>query len=382
MKTLRLFFALLFCAAASHAAPLQGHLAYIQNGAAYVVTLPDGKAARLPESKDTFLVSMAPTGGSLLYFNRLKTGCRVFLSRPPYKTARRLDKPFGRFGPDSVQWTRDGAAVLLVSWEESYLCRPATGAFQSLPGGEATLSRDGRQIAFAAEGEIKLRQIGEKNRVLFSIRRSQPLFDALKSAKYPKNVRELQDEISPDLWKEANQWNFGSLAFSADGKTLWFVCNAGTGAGAAGNTTYCWFACDLKTGRLAVLSRLGAQFSRLPTNVSLSPDGKKLLYVTSVHSSAIENPCAVSVLDLLTQNETVVAKMTVEKKYNANLVYGACWSPDSRAVAASAFYYNTEKVVKWENWQPRDSDFTLYIRDLSNRTLKKISGAVSPSWGG
>ena len=178
MKSLRCLIALLFCAATSHAAPLSGRLAYVQNGAAYVVTLPDGKAARLPESGTTFLVSMAPTGGTVLYFNRLKAGCRVFLSRPPYKTARRLDKPFDSFRPNSVQWTRDGAAVLLASWEESYLFRPATGVFLRVPAGEAMLSRDGRQIAFAAEKEIKLRQSGGKERVLFSIHRPQPLLDA------------------------------------------------------------------------------------------------------------------------------------------------------------------------------------------------------------
>lgn len=382
MNPLRLLFTLLLCAATSHAAPLTGRLAYIQNGAAYVVSLPNGKPAKLPQSGNTFLVSIAPTGGSVLYFNQLKADCRAYLSRPPYKTARRLDKPFDRFKPDFAQWTQSGAAVLLASWEESYLFRPTSGTSLRFPDSQAALSRDGKQVAFATEKAIKLRRIGDKSeRVLFSVARPQPLFAALKRAKYPKNLHDLQSAISPDSWKDATMWNFGSLAFSADGKTLRFACNAGIGAGAAGNTTYCWFACDLKSGRLAALSKLGALYSRLPANVQLSPDGAKLLYVTSVHSSAIDNPSAVSVLDLRTQKEIALSKLTTAKKYDTNLVYGACWSPDNRAVAASALYYSTENVLKQENWQPRDADYTLYLRDLNNRTLRAIPGAVAPSWG-
>lgn len=381
MKSIRLLVALLFCAVTGHPAPLSGRLAYVQNGAAFVLMLPNGKPKMLPNSRGARIVSIAPKGGTVLFFVTQKQ-TRAFITRPPYAAAKLLPAPLDKFEPGNVQWTQDGASVLLASWDKSYLWHMATGKVLALPAGDATLSRDGSQVAFATEKEIKLRRMSDgSERVLFFIARPQPLFTALKSARYPKNLRELQDAISPDLWKDATMWNFGSLVFSADGKTLWFACNAGTGAGAAGNTTWCWFACDLQSGHLASLSKLGAQFSRLPGDIALSPDGKKLLYSESVHSSAIENPVAVSVLDLLTQRATIIAQMTIEKKYDANLIYGACWSPDSRAVAASAFYYDTQKIMKNPEWQPRDADFTLYLRDLNGRTLRRIPGAVAPSWG-
>ncbi len=386
MPSFRLLFALLLCAATSHAAALNGRLAYVQNGAAYVVALPGGTPKMLPNSRGARLVSMAPRGGAVLYFVPQKGNEeRGFIARPPYASTRALPAPLGtfdKFEPGNVQWSGDGQSALLASWDKSYLWRLSSGKIERVPGGEASLSRDGKQLAIAGEKELRLRDLSTgKERVLFSIARPQPLFDAMKRAKYPKNVKELADEISPDLWKDASLWNLGSLVFSADGATLWFACNAGTGAGAAGNTTWCWFACEAQTGRLAVLSRLGALFSRLPADAQLSPDGKKLLFVTSAHSSAIENPCAVSVLDLLTQKATEVLRPDERKGADTNLVYGTCWSPGSDMVAASALFYNTQTVMKNENWEPRNADYTLYIRDLQGRTLKSIRGAVAPSWG-
>ncbi len=370
------------CAASLHAAPLSGRLAYVQNGAAYVMTLPNGRPQLLPNSRGARLVSLAPSGGTVLYVVPQKGGERAFTTRPPYKSARALPASLAKFEFSNVQWSADASKVLLASWEKNYLWQPASNSLRPLPGGDGVISRDAKMLAYATEKELRLRDLATGNeRVLFSISKPQPLFDALKRAKYPKNLKELNDMVSPDMWKDTSNWNLGSQTFSADGKTLWFACNAGTSSGAAGNTTYCWFACDLSTGRLAALSKLGARFSRLPYTTELSPDGKKLLYVTSVHSSAIDNPCAVSVMDLLTQTSRDLLDWTENKQADSNLVYGTSWSPDSHAVAMSALFYELNTVMKTENWEPRNSAYTLYIRDLKGHTVKTMRGAVLPSWG-
>ena len=386
------FFAFLFSILPVQSATLSGRLVYQQHGAAFVLTLPDGKPQMLPDSHRARLVSIAPKGGTIVYFASQKgdgSDERGLISKPPYKTAQPLKLPRG-FAPSNVQWTRDGNKALFAAWEKSYLYHLPSGAMKVLPEGELTLSGDGKRLALATEKELRVRDLTSgKENVIFNVARPQMIFEALKRGNNQKNLKELTESIAPDLWKDAFQWRFGSCAFAADSSRLFWTCNAGTGAGAAGNTTFCWLSTDLKTGRTEVLSKLGAQFARLPFAVQLSPDGKKLLYAESVHSSAIENPVSVSILDLLTQKATYLEKLTDNKKADINLVNGLCWSPDSRAVAASAFYYNAETAwqqqlklsEKNQSWEPRDADFTLYIRDLQNRTLKKIPGAVAPQWG-
>jgi WD40 repeat protein len=391
MRLLQVFLALLAGVLPSHAA-LSGRLVYIQDGAAYVLSLPNGKPKKLPDSHRARLVFIAPTGGTVLYFSSKKgdgSDERGWISKPPYKTAQSLKLPKG-FAPYNVQWTRDGTKALLAEWDRSYLWHMPGGALKALPAGELALSRDGRLLAVSQTKELRLRDLTTgKERTIFSLARPKTVLEALKRARYPQNLKELNDAVSPDLWKDTSMWSFGSCAFAGDNSRLFWTCNAGTGAGAAGNTTFCWFATDLKTNRTEVLSKLGAQFSRLPYGVQLSPDGKKLLYGESVHSSAVENPVSVSILDLLTQKETYLEELTDKKNFDMNLVSGFCWSPDGRAVAASAFYYDADTIwkkqaelsKKEQSWEPRDSDYTLFIRDLNNRTLKKIPGAVSPQWG-
>lgn len=407
MRLLRFFLLLLICSLPAHAA-LSGHLVYRQNGAAFVLRLPNGKPQMLPNSHRARLVTIAPRGGNILYYASKKGDGSdeiARLSKPPYKTATVLKLPTG-FSPDKAQWTGDGNKILLSNWQKSYLYHVPSGALKPIFGDEPTLSRDGKLLAFNAENELHKRkgQVLEsifekelrvrdltsgKERVIFNVAHPQTVFEALKRGSNQKNLKELKNSIAPNLWKDASMWNFGSCAFAADNSRLFWTCNAGIGAGAAGNTTFCWFSTDLKTGRTSVLSKAGAQFARLPYDVQISPDGKKLLYAESVHSSAIENPVSVSILDLLTQRISSLERLTDNKKADLNLVNGMCWSPDGKAVAASAFYYDAatawkeqEKLsAKEQNWEPREGDFTLYIRDLNNRTLKKIKGAVAPQWG-
>lgn len=385
MRELRWIFLFLFCSIAAHAAPLSGRLAYVQNGSAYVMTLPNGKPLLLPQSRNARIVSIAPVGGTILYFvpksADASEGERVMMTRPPYKVAQSLKLP-EKFDPWRVQWTGDGKRALLVEWDKSFLWTPAYSTFKRLPGGDVDLSRDGKWLAYAGKTELRVREVANgKERLLFSTTKPQPLLEAFKRARHPKNLKDLTDTVSPDLWKDSEEWRVGSCVFAEDNSRLFWACNAGVGAGAAGNTTWCWFATDLKTGRIAVLSKVGAQYSRLPSEAQLAPGGQKLVYAASIHASAIENPVSVSILDLLTQKETYLEGLSDFKKYDTNLISGLCWSSDGRAVAASAYYYKLDDVAKIGNWQPRNNSFTLYIRDLSNRTLKKIPGAVSPSWG-
>ena len=385
MQIFRLLLALLLYAATSHAAPLSGRLAYVQNGAAYVMTLPNGKPQMLPNSRGVRLVSLAPVGGTVLYFVTQKGDTeRVFVARPPYRSAQALPAPldkFDRFAQRGLQWSGDAQTALFVASDKSYLWRPSSGKIEGAPGAfQAVLARDGKAMAYATEKELKVRALTtQREKVLFSSTRPEPMFAAVKRARNRRIAAEL-GETSPDTWKDSTMWDFGPLVFSADHKTLWFACNAGGGSGGGGNTTWCWFACDVKTGRLTVLERLGVELSRLPSDAQLSPNGQKLLFATSVHASGIDNPCWVTVLDLRTQKRTKVLSHNERKNADTNRLSGLCWSPRGDALAFSAVFYNT-RVVKTIDKMLALTDYTLTIRDLKGRTLKTIRGATMPDWG-
>jgi hypothetical protein len=389
--------------AAAAPAPLAGHIAYVQNRAAYVAPAAGGAPVRLPSSGGAYSVSLSPTDGTAVYFTSgvpdASTGARGYVSRPPYTEAKPLPAPFDRGRVASVVWSGDGRVAYLSSQDGSgaqAVFEPATGRLRRLADatfgseGVGGVSRDGRTAVYVT-GKNALavrrleanRTVTATERTLFSPASPRPLFAALAKAKRPERMRDLTD-TDPTYQRDPDNWVIGKPALMPDGKTAFFATNGGQGMGAAGNTQFGFFAADLSTGGLAALSKLGTFFGRVPHECLVSPDGKRMLFLSSVHNMAIDNPTGVFVVDLPTQAYRLLTEPG--RRDDTNLIDGVCWSPDGRYIAVSATYYNVEAALKASRAsdtfsEPRPSDYVLFIKDAATgRTVRRIPGAIRPSW--
>jgi len=243
----------------------------------------------------------------------------------------------------------------------------------------------GAYEAISTDTELRVRNTKTgAARTIFSTKKPQPMFDAINRAKFPKKLENLKGGIDPELWKGQYSWQLSDGVFSPDYSRVFFASNAGTGMGAAGNATWAFFAYDLKTNRLDVLSKVGEQFGRPPSPFLISKDGKHLLSSVSVHSSAIENPCYVLVVDLLTQQSRELVLSLPEAKGKANLLNNVIFSPDSKYVAASVYFYATAPLInsdKFEDFEPKDGDFTTYIFETqTGKLVRKIANSTVVNW--
>lgn len=376
------------------AAPLSGHLAFLARGTARVQTL-SGTVRTLPHSRGAQVVSLGPNGTAIYYIAppggmdkvpEAQKYLRGFLSRPPYRTARALPRlpRDAATAPPSIDWTGDGKTALLSGYESATLLTVASGAMRTVQTFGAGLSHDGSVLSYTTETELRVRFLPSgREKTLFSIKRPQALFDALHRAKNPKGVAEITKIIAPEDYKEARNWAFGAPAPDTNGRTIFFACNAGTTEGASGNTQFALFAADTLTGKISVLSKLGTFFGRTPSQMLVSPDNRRLLFSVSGHSSAVQNPSSVYSVDLRTQASRTLLD-TTQGKLDSNFIGGASWSPDSRSVAVSAFFYDSEKAMQELSSDhevlPRDEQYTILLRDaVTGRILKSLHGN-SPSW--
>jgi hypothetical protein len=372
--------------------PTTGRLAYLKNDAAWVEPVGNGTAAaapavRLPRSEDAERVFLSPVHGAALVFTAGKGGARGVLVPPPFREARPLPAPLGvRVIPDVI-WSGDGRVAFCSVQDLVGAFRPATNNWQRLPFPAVhSAARDGAVVTWATEETIGVGwpETG-RYRTLFSARSPDPLLRALRLAKRPERVRGLAD-TDPALFKDPMQWRLGSPALAPDGKTAFFAANAGGGAGASGNTLFAFFAADVATGRLSVLSRLGTFEGRVPFGAGVcrvSPDGGRLLFVTSLHNMAVDNPTSVFVVDLLTQAARELVGRAPHRKDNTNLVDGVAWSPDGRFVAASVLFYDVAAVLRQDGWEPRPDAYTLFVFDAATgRVVRRIAGARRPAWSG
>lgn len=367
---------------------LIGRLAYLQGGAAYVAPAAGGgPATRLLPGRNAWRVTLSPANGTALVFTA-PAGAPAsggFASRPPYREARLLPFPLHPGSAPEVVWSGNGERAFCTAETWCGVYRLADNAFQRLRFPTVhSATHDGRVVAWATDDAVVVGWTDTgKTKTLFSTGRPAAVLAALRAARRPDRLQGLADP-EPTLWRDPNNWQIGAPALTPDGKKVLFAANAGQGMGASANTTFCFFAADVATGRLAVLSKLGAFFGRVPAEAgecAVSPEGGRLLFLSSAHSSAVENPRSAYVVDLLTQNSRELLHTDPAHRKHTNLTDGACWSPDGRQVAVSVLYYDVSDVLKTPNWEPRERDYALLIKDAATgRTLRRIPGARRPSW--
>ena len=391
----------LFALAPIHAHALSGHLAYLKGGGVQVTNLADGRVQSVSHTGQVTTLSLAPQGGRLLLFksqyDKSITGPRALMALPPYKTLVALPSPLNSLSVNQVAWTRDGSQTLLVgsgknNQPQAYLVTFRGGTavtVKTLPSSdEGTLSGDGHFYAYTPNGDVRVRDLRTGREVtLLAWKKPGSLLAALKKSANPKKMTDLVGAYDPELARENRNWVNGGLSFARDGKTLFFASNAGTSMGASGNTTFAYLAGDTRTGKLLPLSKVGAEFGRIPHIAQVSPDGLRLMYGTSAHSSAIDNPVFIDSVYLPTQTALPILTVPTKGPIDSNLEDGAAWSPDSRSIAVSAYFYNTEALGRLYEKNPNLDDalpakFTLTIRDArTGKVLKSIPGATRPSWG-
>lgn len=392
MLTSRLILASVFVTVPVLAAP-SGRIGFVGAKGAQILHLPAGTVTSLPHASKATYLTVSPQGTSIYFVSLagakanddgMVTVGNGFQSSPPYKVAKPM-LALQKQSPYSSLWNRSGKVLYLYTSKFSGTFTPATGQAASLKNRPASIDQNERHVAYSTESEIVVRDTRSgQSRVVFDLRHPEPMLDALKAAKSPKNVSELLPSSDDPLFKEERNWYLSDPALAPDGSRLYFASNAGTGTGASGNSSFALFAVDLKTNKLAVLSKVGTNFGRAPHIVVVSPDGRRLMFASSVHASAADNSCFVEIVDLLTQNSReVFTRMLPDSKDKANFLDSAAWSPDSKYVALSGYFYNADKLMqeghKWTD--PKPAQYTMGIVDAgTGRVVKTMPGATSLNW--
>ncbi len=320
------------------------------------------------------------------------------MSRAPFSVARELP---ASLTPDlflSSQWSPNGRTLYLWEGDDkgSVAYEPATGRVTRLggvTGAVRSVSADGGTVAYLGASDVRVRSVSTgKEKILAASGRPGPLLAALKRARNPARLQDLTADIGAASHSSSSDWAFGTPALSPNGKTAFFACNLGTGLGASGNASFCFFAADIATGKLSVLSKPGAFFGRVPYDMQVSPDGARLLFTVSQHDSAFNNPSQVYVVTLQTQQKRELLYGGPQKRPgddDSNLLEGACWSPDGKYVAVSVNFYSLAKLMARVRKQPEGTSdlpvpktWTLNIYDVrTGQIARRIPDARQPSWG-
>jgi hypothetical protein len=381
-----------------------GKIGFIGTQGVQIWNLPSGKTLTLPSSSKAESFTLSPTGQAIFFVPSGKKSkppesavlLNGFVSRAPY-TRSVAARSLQGVTPDAFHWSPSGSSLYLNGYEWFRVFTPASGQLKRLAftpsgfDGPVGFDIKGNKIGYCTEDNVIIRDVMTgKDRVIFSTKRPKPLFDALRRAKNPKNVSDLLDGermLKEDPQTAYSPWQLAGPVLSPDGTRAYFASNAGGGFGAAGNGMQGYFTCNLKTGVLSVLSKVGPSFGR-PPEMSISPDGKRLLAVSSVHSNAADNSSVALIIDLETQNSREVMFKIPGSKNRANFYGGSAWSPDGKYLALSAYFYDADNAMKevagggagvWP--ETRKSAWKTAIFDSATGNIWAVKqGMRAPSW--
>lgn len=190
----------------------------------------------------------------------------------------------------------------------------------------------------------------------------------------------------------SSNWISGGVGLRPDGNVLYFASNLGTGVDSNGNVRYAFFAIQLATGRMRLLTKLGVFFGSMPSRLNFAPDGAKFAFFSKNTFGPNEWLQSLTVVELnlektipMLMNDplakpTVTPTLTPDPQPESQITsptgeqlleQGLSWSPDSKFLAFS--------VAKFALQNPL---FKIFVKDvITNRTLFKIPNAIRPSWG-
>ena len=375
----------LFSVTTASASPIAGVIAGVHGGGGCVWSARTGRFTTLPGARHPGAITISPDGKRVIYFLPAKpdedagpyTG---YTAASPFSTASAIH---GRRGslttadPPRIVWIGSGRAAL-SAYQSQWSFDPARNRATATPAPVESASDNG-WIAYSTDFQIHARNLATgDDRVLFDDRKPARLLAELTQLPAKNRVQDLTDGYDAETAKSVENWVLSTAVTSHDGRSVYFLCNFGTGEGAQGNATMGFVQADVRTGRLRLLDRLGVVFGRTPDVFDLSPDGKSLLVASSVHDSAADNSYVVLDVDIAIGKSVNLLATDAASTEQANVVEGACWSPDSCQIAVSVWYYDVDKAEE-DSFNPRPN---LEIKDASTGgTVAVVKDFSQPSWG-
>jgi WD40-like Beta Propeller Repeat len=380
------------------AAP-SGKLAFIRDGGVFVGDV-SGYPKLVSKSTRAKFARIAPDGRSLVFFNQ--TDSKVaplqgFIARAPFDSSAPLSLPVSEFPLEHLSFSPDSSGLfvtgLSTGWKlEIPEFRALLGApnpkAQALKFAPLSSAKDGSLMAFVAGSDVR---IMNKNKVkmIFTPAKPELLLEQVKIA--ASSNLAFQELLNPESAAVSSNWLSGAVGLRPDGNILYFASNLGTGISAIGNSSFVFFAVQLSTMRIRLLSKLGVFHGSMPSRLNFAPDGSKFAFFSqftlnpnewlqslTVCELNLEKPIEMLVKD--PSPKPVVAPTSPQPESVAPissptgeqlLENGVAWSPDSKFLAFS--------VAKYAAQSPA---FKIFIKDVAyNKTLLKIPNAVQPSWG-
>jgi hypothetical protein len=393
----------LFCFSSLVLAAPTGKLAFIRDGGVFVGDVT-GYPKLVAKSNRAKFASISPDGRNLVFFNQTasKTApLQGFIARAPFDSSAPLSLPVSEFPLEHLSFSPDSSGLfvtgLSTGWrleipEFKALLGAPNPKSQALKFAPFSSAKDGSLMAFVAGSDVRIMN-KNKEKMIFTPTKPQVLLEQVKTA--ASGNAAFQELLNPQSAAISSNWISGALGLRPDGNVLYFACNLGTGISPNGNTNFVFFAVQLSTLRIRLLSKLGVFHGAMPNRLTMSPDGSKFAFYSqftlnpnewlqslTVNDLNLEKSVEMLVNDPLPQ-PTVVATNSVDTQPTPQpeiisaptgeqlLENGLAWSPDSKFLAFS--------VAKFA---PANPAFKIFIKDVTiNKTLLKIPNAVQPSWG-
>ena len=389
------------------AAP-SGKLAFIRDGGVFVGPV-NGYQKLVSRSGRSSFASLSPDGRSLVFFNQNDSKVaplQGFISRAPFDSSAPLSLPVSEFPLSQLSFSPDSTSLFVTGLSTGWRLEvPEYTALLGAPNPKASplkfaplsSATDGSLVALVESSDVRIMN-KNKERMIFTPAKPQILLEQVKTAATTNPV--FQDLLVPDKAAITSNWISGAVGLRPDGNVLYFASNLGTGLSSDGNTKFAFFAVQLATGRIRLLSKLGVFFGSMPSRLSFSPDGAKFAFFSQNTLSPNEWVLSLKVtelnlekaIELLVKDPLPAPVITSSDLNNSTLTppstsptegfisaptgeqlleQGLAWSPDSKFLAFS--------VAKFA---PKNPAFKIFVKDIGiNRTLQKIQNALKPSWG-
>ncbi len=389
----------LVCISSLALAAPTGKLAFIRDGGVFVGDV-NGYPKLVSKSARAKFASIAPDGRSLVFFNL--TDSKVaplqgFIARAPFDSSAPLSLPVSEFPLEHLSYSPDSSGLFVTGsgtgWkleipEFTALLGAPNPKSQALKFAPLSSAADGSLMAFVAGSDVRIMN-KNKEKMIFTPNKPELMLEQVKTAASSNGA--FQELLNPESAAISSNWLSGAVGLRPDGNVLYFASNLGTGISATGNASFVFFAVQLSTQRLRLLSKLGVFHGSMPSRVNFAPDGSKFAFYSQFTLNAngwlqsltvcelnLEKPIEMLVKDLLpkpvvtptgspTEPGAPISSPTGEQL----LENGMAWSPDSKFLAFS--------VAKYAKFSPT---YKVFIKDVTyNKTLLKIPNAIQPSWG-